>query len=137
VVIFSHSYGTFTIDDIREVAQDVENRVAVGTPFMHTILDNTHVERMDFGINDLKALIFHELKSSPDVAWSLQITPSKIDRFFASVASQFTNLRNRQFDTVEDALAFLAENDDTLPSYDEMLAAYHALKSELALPQPE
>lgn len=135
-IVFTHSYGIITIEDIRQMSVEGRKLIEVweqkeaGNPLLHTIIDNTHVEKMDYGINDLKELIFGELidKSSPNVAWSIQVTPSKIGRFFASVASQFTNIRNRQFDTLEAALAFLAENDDTLPSYDEMLEAYHKLR---------
>ena len=64
------------------------------------------------GLRDLQKTQFI---SVDNLGWALYISPSKMNRFFASIITQLTNKRGRQFATLEDGLRFLQDIDDSLP----------------------
>jgi hypothetical protein len=89
---------------------------------VHLITDSTDVEKVQLGLNDL-ASVFRDMPASPKLGWSIYISPKMLDRFFASVTTQLTKSRHREFNTLADAIAFLQSVDDTLPKIE--LPSHH------------
>jgi hypothetical protein len=67
---------------------------------------------MDMGLRDLQNTPFAGIRN---LGWAIFISPSKLNRFFASVVTQMSKKRGRQFATLEEGLMFLQDIDDTLP----------------------
>lgn len=113
-IIYFHTSGIATIDDVKAGNKKVMAMLEEGIPFVHLITDSTDVEKVQLGLNDL-ASVFRDMPASPKMGWSIYISPKMLDRFFASVTTQLTKSRHREFTTLEDAIAFLRSVDDTLP----------------------
>jgi hypothetical protein len=112
-IIYMSTSGTVTMDDVRSCNLAIMEMLEVGTPFIHVISDSTDMQKNEIGLGDLVTMI-KTVPSSPKMGWSIYVSKNKLDRFFASVTMQLSKTRNREFDSVEKALAFLMENDDTL-----------------------
>lgn len=113
-IIYMSTSGTVTMEDIRSCNRIIMDMIEIGIPFVHVISNSTNMEKNTVGLGDLVTLI-KTVPSSPKIGWSLYVSKNKLDRFFASVTNQISKTRNREFDTLDKALAFLAENDDSLP----------------------
>lgn len=84
-----------------------------GIRFVHLITDATDIEKNLIGLNDLIAF-YKQYSPSDKLGWSVYISPSKLNRFFASVVTQITKGRTREFASLPEGLKFLAERDDSL-----------------------
>lgn len=113
-IIYFHTSGIATIDDVKAGNKKVMVMLDEGIPFVHLITDSTDVEKVQLGLNDL-ASVFRDMPASPKLGWSIYVSPKMLDRFFASVTTQLTKSRHREFNSLADALAFLKSVDDTLP----------------------
>ncbi len=111
-VIFSQTSGFLIGDDFTALNAAMEEYARMGENLIHIISDSTEVTGMDLGLRDLQKIRFPDL---PNMGWAISISPRQMERFFASVLMQLTNKRGRQFATLEEALRFLQEIDDTLP----------------------
>jgi len=111
-VIFSQTSGYLTTDDLITHNSVMEEYARVGENLVHIISDSTDVTGMNVGLRDLQKIRFPAL---PNLGWAISISPKPMERFFASVMMQLTNKRGRQFATLEEALRFLQEIDETLP----------------------
>lgn len=129
-VLFTYHYGVSTAAEVRQNMEEMADYVNEGIPFIHYIVDGTDVTKNDFSMNDLKS-IFSASPSDGRMGWTCSVTPSTLQRFFSAVIFKFAGARGRSCSTVEDALKFLAESDNTIPSYEEMVKAYHDLKVSL------
>jgi len=129
-VIYARCYGEFGIDDLQTLLTPHAELIEQGTPLVHSVPDATNVEKMNFGINDLRDIFLNKVPPSQKRGWLISVTPSAIQRFMGSLAAQFSNIRQRQTSVIEEALTFLAGNDDSLPSYEEMMDAYHQIKQQ-------
>jgi hypothetical protein len=121
-IIYFHTSGIATIDDVKAGNKKVMVMLDEGIPFVHLITDSTDVEKVQLGLNDL-ASVFRDMPASPKLGWSIYISPKMLDRFFASVTTQLTKSRHREFNTLADAIAFLQSVDDTLPKIE--LPSHH------------
>jgi hypothetical protein len=113
-VIYMAASGVVTLDDIKNANKEIMAKLETGRPFVHLITDASRIEKNAIGLNDLLTVI-RTIPSSPNLGWSIYVGKNKIDRFFASVATQISKARNREFDNLQAAIDFLIENDDSLP----------------------
>lgn len=134
-VIISHNYGITTAAEAKENLEAMAPMVEEGIPFIHYITDGTDVIRSDFSLKDLKS-IFGNMEKNTDMGWTCSINPSGIQRFFSALIFQFAGMRGRSFTSIDEALRFLADGDDTLPSYEELAELYRTWKESLVL-EPE
>ncbi|MBZ0301675.1 MAG: hypothetical protein K8J31_18150 [Anaerolineae bacterium] len=109
-VIYTRYFGNMTMEDIVAVISDLERYLEEGIPLVHTIMDVGEVETYP----NLLELTRLKFKQNDRQGWTIFVGAQGVARFAASVTSQLAGSRFRLFDTFEEAVAFLNEQDDTL-----------------------
>lgn len=123
-VIYTQMYGHVTSAEMIAYNKEMETFVHDSELLVHTLTNATDTTGVDMGLRDLQNMAFTDIAN---LGWAIYVSPSKINRFFASVITQLSHKRGRQFATLEEALKFLHEMDDTLPH----------LSTEMVNRQPE
>lgn len=117
-VVLDRLSGEVTMDDIAQTSERITDLMRQGKPPMvHLIVELTAVEKLPMGIHIGKINQYMMHTKEPNLGWSLVVTKSIFLRFLASVATQVARGRYRAFDTFEEAVAFLADVDATLPEF--------------------
>ena len=111
-IVYIHTYGLLTGEELVAQNLEIQTFVPQHKQFLHIITDGTDTTGTNMGLRDLQKTQF---TSVDNLGWAIYISPSKMNRFFASVITQLSQKRGRQFATLEDGLKFLQEMDDTLP----------------------
>ncbi len=111
-VIYTRMYGYVTGEDLRNNNADMQAFVQDSELLLHTITDATETTGTDMGLRDLQNTQFTSVEN---LGWGIYISPSKMNRFFAGIITQLNKKRGRQFETLDEALKFLNEMDNTLP----------------------
>lgn len=128
-LIYIYTQGHMTVAETTEVLEKTfdmamsPEAVEQGR-LIHVISDTTDVTKNDMGIGDYRRIFAERKDEAERPGWTVTITPSSMERFFGSIALQFLGLRGRQVANIEDALKFLSTSDDSLPTYDELMAMY-------------
>jgi hypothetical protein len=106
--------GVATLEDVISANAEASEMIKQCKPFVHLTIDANPTEKTALGLGALITVI-KSTPSSPNVGWVVHVSKSRLDRFFGSVATQLAKARSRAFDNLEEAIAFLQENDDSLP----------------------
>jgi len=122
-VIHTRASGVFTSDDLQTIKDRSFEMTKMGQPLVHNIIDGTDVTELEIDVGDVYTIMKDGAPFSEKRGWSVVITPSSLLRFMGGMASQFSRIRYRQFKSLEAGIQFLAENDPTLPTYEEMMQA--------------
>jgi hypothetical protein len=113
-VIYVRSYGVVSVAEIQTASLQTGQMMNSGIKFVHMIADSTEVAKLTFNLTDLvKGL--RGLPTSPNLGWSLNVSPNMLYRFMASIIAQIVNSRQRVFNTLNEAIVFLQSVDETLP----------------------
>ncbi len=111
-VLYTRMYGFVTGEELNAQNKDIGEYARQSELLLHTINDGIGVTGTSMGLRDLQNTQFNSLDN---LGWAIYVSPSKMNRFFASVITQLSKKRGRQFATLGEALKFLNEMDDTLP----------------------
>ncbi len=111
-VIYAQLYGYVTQEELAAYYQSMTALSQRSELLLHTLTDSSGMTGMKMSLRDLQNMNFNGIHN---LGWAILISPSKINRFFASVITQLSHKRGRQFATVEEGLKFLQEMDDSLP----------------------
>ena len=136
-VLYIYSYGYTSLTDgenmIRESFELAEKTLDNHEFLVHVVTDSRHVTKSDVGVNDMRRIFSEQKGRAQRPGWSIVVTPSPIMRFLGAIALQFMDVRGRQVATVEDALEFLADSDENLPSKTDLLQAYEAVFGKMKM----
>lgn len=130
-IIYIYNCGEITRDELMAVNEIVQPMVREGTKFVHTITDGTDIEKVAVGLGDIRQAFFGRIQDIEKRGWTITVTPSAMQRFFSSVMYQWADIRNRHYATMEEALRFLVESDDTLPPYETLLERHHENRARI------
>lgn len=111
-VIYAQLYGYVTQEELASYYKSMVTLAQDSELLLHTLTDSTGLTGMKMSLRDLQNMGFSGIHN---LGWAILISPSKINRFFASVITQLSHKRGRQFATIEEGLRFLQEIDDSLP----------------------
>jgi len=111
-VIYARMYDRMTSQQLASYYQEMMAYAQKSELLLHTITDSTDLKSTEMGLRDLQNTPFAGILN---LGWAVFISPSMMNRFFASVITQLSKKRGRQFATLEEGLRFLQEIDDTLP----------------------
>lgn len=126
-VIYVRTYDVVEAQDILNFSIDSELMRQTSEGLVHLVLDGIDVEKLNFGIGDIRKLSA-KLPKSEKRGWTLLVSDSKIIKFFATVLTQISNIRERHYDTVDEALIFLHESNIGLPDLETMRTTYKTLR---------
>ena len=113
-VVYTRSFGVLSISQVHEAAAQSTGMMNTGIKPVHLITNATDIERFTFNLPDI-AKSFRGFPASPNMGWTLTVSPHAMHRFFASIVVQMGSSRQRVFNTLEEAMAFLQSIDETLP----------------------
>jgi len=111
-VVYTRMYGFVSGEELKTQNREMVAFIEQSEQLLHTINDATDTTGTDMGLRDLQQTQFTNVDN---LGWAIYISPSKMNRFFASVITQLSKKRGRQFATLEEGLRFLQEMDETLP----------------------
>lgn len=129
-VIYVRTYDVVEAQEVINFSIDAEVMRQTSDGLVHLVLDGKDVEKLNFGIGDIRKMS-GKLPKSQKRGWTLLISHSKIIKFFASVLTQISNIRERHFDTVDESLIFLDESNIGLPDLETMRTKYQALHDDV------
>lgn len=95
--------------EMRDTANEIQGEFG---DFVHTITDGTEITKQAVDLGTIQQ-IMQSLRSQK-VGWSLYVSPKGMDRFLSSLAHQFAGIRFQSFATMDEAIQFLRENDESL-----------------------
>ncbi|MAS32439.1 MAG: hypothetical protein CL610_00445 [Anaerolineaceae bacterium] len=110
-VLHERFYGDVTIEDIQELASTLPPFMEEGVPLIHTIIDATNVTSHP-SIKDI-----HEhssLRTYPNEGWRVMVGANAVARFIGSIILQVMGQRYRMYDTLDEALHFIADQDKSV-----------------------
>ncbi len=111
-VTYTRMYGVMTAADLRGLKIVLEEYIAQSEQLIHLISDATDTIRTEMSLKDLQNT---EYADATNLGWAIFVNPNMLHRFFASVVTQLRGKRGREFATMEQALEFLQNIDETLP----------------------
>lgn len=111
-VLYTRLYGYITAEELRSQKAVIETFIAESEHLLHMINDATETTGTDMGLRDLQNMPY---ASATNLGWAIYINPNKLHRFFASVVTQLSGKRGREYATLDEGLRFLQDIDDTLP----------------------
>lgn len=114
-IILTRYTGNITSDDIREQMGQTKNLMMEGTPLIHSIIDLSQIEKWPplNVVNEFRSIDISEVRQK--MGWSIIVVDNMLLKFGTSLFSPIFKLRQRIFSTLDEALIFLQQEDNTLP----------------------
>lgn len=110
-IVYEQFTGDVTVQDLRHNSELVAPMMAEGIPLVHTIIDVSAITSHP-GINEIRNSTSMDIYDNE--GWRILVGANAIAKFVGSIILQLMKRRFRAFDTLEEALQFLADQDDTL-----------------------
>jgi hypothetical protein len=110
-IVYEHFTGDVTVQDLRHNSEVVAPMMAEGIPLVHTIIDISHITSHP-GINEIRNST--SMDTYDNEGWRILVGASAVAKFVGSIVLQLMKRRFRAFDTLDEALQFLADQDETL-----------------------
>ena len=110
-VVFVRYNGQVTLDDVQAQVRQTEAALAEGEPPVHFVIDTTGIDKYDLSLSEIRAAFpGHD----PKIGWTVVYGPNRITRFFASILMQLVKSQFQFVESHDEALIFLAHNDQRL-----------------------
>lgn len=90
-------------------------KLGLNGPLVHTITDARRMTKNEMSLKE--ALNMLTMVRKQRVGWSIYIPATKLDKFFASLGHQLVGVRFNSFETVNDAIKFLIDTDESLGEF--------------------
>jgi hypothetical protein len=90
-------------------------KLGIGGPLVHTITDARRMTKSEMSLKE--ALNMLTMVRKQRVGWSLYIPANRLDKFFASLGHQLVGVRFNSFESVNDAIRFLIDTDESLGDF--------------------
>jgi len=110
-VIYRRYYGDVTLEEIQQSSDEARAMVMQGIPLVHSIIDASEIDRFPSLREVQRSTHFTTVEEE---GWQMIMGVSGVARLLVSVLTQITGKRFRIVNTVDDAMAFLYMQDETL-----------------------
>ncbi len=113
-IILASASGDCSITDVAEIdAQVVEFlRQSREDNLTHLILHLQDVTKFPTNIGEIHQ--YGNSRREPNFGWAIVVNDNRLIGFVANIVTQLTKLRFRNFQTMEEAIAFLRAQDTTI-----------------------
>jgi len=108
-VIHQTFVGNITLDELASSSQEIIGLIRQGTAPVHLLLDVRRLAKFPLSANQLNKALAHVRE--PGLGWALLVGSSSIMGTFAGIIAQIARINLRSFATLDEALAFVAEQD--------------------------
>lgn len=113
-VVHATFMGEITLSEAETASELTAQLIGDGDPPMvHLIADTTRLERFPTNLNLLNRSASKHLWQ-PKLGWTIVISTNSTTRFISGIITQVARVRFRMFPTLEDGMAFLADQDSSL-----------------------
>lgn len=113
-VVHATFMGEITLAEAETASELTAQLIGDGDPPMvHLIADTTRLERFPTNLNLLNRSASKHLWQ-PKLGWTIVISTNSTTRFISGIITQVARVRFRMFPTLEDGMAFLADQDSSL-----------------------
>ena len=117
-VLVSTYEGIMTIEDARGQVREANALLREGIPLTHSIIDMSAVEKLP-SLQLASEFMSTDLSEVRDkLGWTIVVTNNKFLKFASSLFVPMFKVRQRFFGSLDEAFAFLQEEDTTLPPLD-------------------
>jgi len=114
-ILLSRYYGILSMEDARGQVREGNAHLREGIPLTHSIIDMSAVEKLP-SLQLASEFMSTDLSEVRDkLGWTIVITNNKFLKFASSLFVPMFKVRQRFFGSLDEALAFLQEEDSTLP----------------------
>ena len=114
-VVLSRYEGIVTIEDARGQVSEANALLRDGIPLTHSIVDMSTVEKLP-SLQLASEFMGTDMSEVRDkLGWTIVITNNKFLKFASSLFVPIFKVRQRFFGSLDETLAFLQEEDNTLP----------------------
>lgn len=115
-IIRSRAFDEISLDETIEVGEKIDAMMSAGVGPVHHLIDVTEMTRFPTSISGLKrALVYID---NPNCGQVVVYGGSSLAITFAQIIFRMLNARYRLFNTEDEALDFLAEQDPSLQPAD-------------------
>ncbi len=115
-VIHVHCSGGIKLADLKDVDvginADYLDQVPTDNPNVHLVIDITEIDNLPVRVDQLSRAFTH--LHHPKMGWSLVVTNNKLIDFMGDIVSRIARKNFRSFSSMDEAIAFLREADETL-----------------------
>lgn len=114
-VLLSRYLGEVTIEDARGQVREGNALLSQGIPLTHSIIDMTQVDKLP-SLQLASEFMSTDLSEVRDkLGWTIVVTNNKFLKFASALFVPMFKVRQRFCGSLDEALAFLQEEDSTLP----------------------
>ena len=114
-VLLTRYEGAVTIEDARAQVAEGNKMLREGIPLTHSIIDMTAVNKLP-PLQAASEFMSTDLSDVRDkLGWTIVVTNNKFLKFASSLFVPMFKVRQRFYGTLDEALAFLQDEDSTLP----------------------
>lgn len=114
-VVLALGYGKVNRQENDDSDRQVLELLSQGTPPVHVLMDVSHVEDFPQYTMNERMSVFQNMANHPNLGWAaLCGTTNPIVRFMSAVVTRLTGVRFRLFETFDEGLQFLQEQDDSV-----------------------
>jgi len=116
-IILTSYTGIIGVEDIRGQIDETHVLIEEGTPLIHSIIDLSQIEKWPplSVVNEFRSMNIDSVRER--IGWSIIVANNVVLKFGSALFSPIFKLRQRIFSNLDEALAFLQENDPTLPDF--------------------
>jgi len=114
-VLLSRYEGVITIEDARGQVREGNTLLRQGIPLTHSVIDLSAVEKLP-SLQLASEFMSTDMSEVRDkLGWTIVITNNKFLKFASALFVPMFKVRQRFYGSMDEALAFLQEDDTTLP----------------------
>lgn len=111
-VIQVRFWGDTTVEELKEMFESLIEHMDTGDAPVHTLTDVTEMRKFPLSIAAIKNTM--PRADHPNQGWNVVVGGPVLVQSFSQIISRVLNVRYRSFQTMDEALEFLATQDETL-----------------------
>jgi len=111
-IIYNHLHGAVTVEEASALEDENFQHFEEGVPPVHIIVDMADVKKLPTNVSQLNRML--QRGRPPALGWIVLVGVNPLARVIGSMLCQVARIPFCTFDTLEEAVRFLQEVDNTL-----------------------
>lgn len=111
-ILYQKVSGTIVSQDLVTIQADGDPKIESGIRYVHVIVDALEVTNFPINLGDLNK-VMHRITSDKR-GWTVIIATNRMLQFLASTLIQLAGMRVRVFSTLDEGVAFILQQDNTI-----------------------
>ncbi len=111
-ILYQKISGAIVPQDLMTIQTDGDPKIESGIRYVHVIVDALDVTNFPINLGDLNKVM--RRTSSDKRGWTVIIASNRMLQFLASTLIQLAGMRVRVFPTLDEGVAFILQQDNTI-----------------------